>query len=97
MQTLEDFGTAFKDKVIETILDSLFEKIPWLKKNDNEENTPDHAPGNTQSNEKVDKRNTGQRCCCCCCGCGGSSSESKANKRYKKEKVRQVQGLQDEH
>lgn len=86
MQTLEDFGTAFKDKVIEKILDSLFEKIPWLKKNDNEENTPDHAPGNTQSNEKVDKRNTGQRCCCCCCGCGGNSSESKANKRYKKRK-----------
>ncbi|MBJ7895851.1 transglycosylase SLT domain-containing protein [Bacillus atrophaeus] len=85
MQTLEDFGTAFKDKVIEKILDSLFEKIPWLKKNDNEENTPDHAPGNTQSNEKVDKRNTGQRCCCCC-GCGGNSSESKANKRYKKRK-----------
>ncbi|WP_437367804.1 transglycosylase SLT domain-containing protein [Bacillus inaquosorum] len=83
MQTLEDFGTAFKDKVIEKILDSLFEKIPWFKKNDNEENTPDRAPGNTQSNEKVDKRNTGQRCCCCC-GCGGNSSGSKANKRYKK-------------
>ncbi|MCY7933066.1 transglycosylase SLT domain-containing protein [Bacillus spizizenii] len=86
MQTLEDFGTAFKDKVIEKILDSLFEKIPWFKKNDNEENTPNHAPGNTQSNEKVDKRNTGQRCCCCCCGCGGNSSGSKVNKRYKKRK-----------
>ncbi|WP_411813506.1 transglycosylase SLT domain-containing protein [Bacillus stercoris] len=83
MQTLEDFGTAFKDKVIETILDSLFEKIPGLKKNDNEANT---APGNTQINDKVDKRKTGQRCCCCCCGCGGNSSGSKANKRYKKRK-----------
>lgn len=86
MQLLEDFGTAFKDKVIDTILDQLFEKIPGLKKNDNETNTPNHAPGNTQSNDKVDKRNTGRSCCCCCCGCGGNSSGRKANKRYKKRK-----------
>ncbi|WP_420976313.1 transglycosylase SLT domain-containing protein [Bacillus vallismortis] len=86
MQLLEDFGTAFKDKVIDKILDWLFEKIPGFKKNDNETNTPNHAPGNTQSNDKVDKRNTGRRCCCCCCGGGGNRSRSKANKRYKKRK-----------
>ncbi|MCI4135756.1 transglycosylase SLT domain-containing protein [Bacillus vallismortis] len=86
MQLLEDFGTAFKDKVIDKILDWLFEKIPGFKKNDNETNTPNHTPGNTQSNDKVDKRNTGRRCCCCCCGGGGKRSRSKANKRYKKRK-----------
>lgn len=97
MQTLEDFGTAFKDKVIEKILDSLFEKIPWFKKMIMKKIPQIMRLGIRRVTRKLINATPGRDAVAAAAGAEVIALEAKPTKDIKKEKVRQVQGLQDEH
>lgn len=97
MQTLEDFGTAFKDKVIEKILDSLFEKIPWLKKMIMKKIPQIMRLGIRRVMRKLINATLGRDAVAAAVGAEVIALKAKPTKDIKKEKVRQVQVLQDEH